>query len=59
MKVRKQVISRFSKSKDLLYCTFFDLLDILIPSTFNICTAYEISTGSRDLVWREGSSLPY
>ncbi len=37
--IRKQVIACFSKSKDLAYCTFFDLLDILIPSTLDIYTA--------------------
>ena len=36
--IRKQVITRFDKSKDLAYCTFFDLLDSLIPSTLDIYT---------------------
>ena len=37
--IRKQVIAHFSKCKDLAYCTFFDLLDTLIPSTLDIYTA--------------------
>jgi hypothetical protein len=34
--VRKHVIKRFDKNKDLAYCTFFDLLDSLIPSTLDL-----------------------
>ncbi len=36
--IKKQVIICFYKSKDLAYCTFFDLLDTLIPSTLDIYT---------------------
>jgi hypothetical protein len=34
--VRKHIVKRFDKSKDLAYCTFFDLLDSLIPSTLDL-----------------------
>jgi hypothetical protein len=37
--IGKQVIARFSKCKNLAYCTFFDLLDTLIPSTLDIYAA--------------------